>query len=118
MTQGTDDSWMARLRNPKIYWDMNNIPGIVENGYEDWEGFADTSKVKTLVESIVEKWLTHYDSDEQKAWSVDMLLHYVYELVDQVGEEAVPNEEVLSGMLEAFVYVSSRSKYMMRSDAE
>jgi hypothetical protein len=106
------------LNDPKQYWDLTKIPGVDSNSYKDWEGMCDPAEVVAVVDRIMVKWDDFTEDAEQLAWCKDMLLHYVHEVVDAAGEEALPNDDVLMGMYEAFQTLVRSPRYMMRSDAE
>jgi hypothetical protein len=112
-----------RLADPETYWDISRFfaDHTDANRYTDWEGFADKADAVKIVDDLMTEASLMGDvpaEDIRVKFIRDMLLHHVYECLDQVGPEGVPSDQVLTGMLWMLeTLVINKCRYYMRSDA-
>jgi hypothetical protein len=123
---------MVDITDPKRYWDLGGYftSENKTNTYRDWEGMADPTEGLKRVESLsllnpVENRgdiFTETDNRENlgRQMARDMVLHYLHELNDQVGPEALPDDKQLEAVADFayFMFSADVCRYMMRSDAE
>jgi hypothetical protein len=122
--QKTDACTFAdRLADPNRYWDISKFftDQTDPHRYTDWEGLADKADAVKIVDDLMNEASMMGDvprEDVRVKFIRDMLLHYVYECLDQVGPEAVPSDQMLAGMLWILeTLIINRCRYFLRSDA-